>query len=160
MRSRKKTSCLVALLAVLAGGCSNEPDTYYECILETVTAGMEDSAVSVLSKACRSKFPRKDILDRPCTETEQSALTGRAKHYYGAFEGVLHNASRDTRFLAVEIGVTTTIDGQEVSLIYRDDLSPGIPPLAAVEFGFPIVTGDVDATYRWYIAGATCKQKR
>ncbi len=152
---------MVVLLAALAGGCASQPKTHYDCVLQTVKAGMGDEAVSALTKACRSKFPKKDIMDRLCSEEELNALTGRAKHSYGSFEGILHNSHRDTRVLAAEIGVTTTIDGEEVSLLYEADFpGSGLLPLGTARFDLPIVMGDADATYGWYIADAMCMEKR
>ena len=125
---------LAALLVVLVGGCSREPKTYYDCVLHYVKPGMDDAAVAALSRAGRARFPKKKLVDRICSETEQNALSGRAKFSYESFEGILHNANRETRIVSVEIGVTTTIDGEEVSLVYDNDLFPGIQPLSAVEF--------------------------
>ena len=55
---------------------------------------------------------------------------------------------------SVEIGVTTTINGEETSLVYRKNV--GLSPLSAGDFTFPIVVGDAEATYSWYIADAMC----
>ena len=64
MTGSTKTYLAIALLitgVVVLSSCSkpdnSKPDNYNDCILEHIKSGQTDKAVSLIRKACKSKFP-------------------------------------------------------------------------------------------------------
>jgi len=80
-------------------------------------------------------------------------LTGRAGLSFGNYySGSIYNGNDNIMINEVMISVTTTINGEETSRIYVDEVH--IPPRTTSDFGFNIIVGDKDAEHKWAIVGA------
>lgn len=162
-RDRWRSLVPTWLVGALLLGCTSEPQNYDDCILKHVKSGMDRSAVLVVMQSCREKFPAGSSTDnsaasaeRDLTPVELVGLTGRAGLSYGNYySGSIYNGNTGIEVTELEITVTTTIDGEEVTRAYRDRVS--IPPQSTADFGFDIIVGDVDASYGWSISGAKGK---
>jgi hypothetical protein len=92
--------------------------------------------------------------ERELTGLELALLTGRAGLSYGNhYSGSIYNGTRGLTVTEVQITVTTTVAGEEVSRSYRDEVS--IPPETTGDFAFDIIVGDKNASYTWSISSAT-----
>lgn len=146
-------------LAVALASCSSEPRTYEDCVLKAMDgSGKSDVAARMIAAACREKFPYRGADSHAADEVELSALqllglTGRAGLSFGkTYSGSIYNGNKDVTVTQVEISITTSVDGEEVTRTYLDEVN--IPPLSTSDFSFDIIVGDTGADYSWGITGA------
>lgn len=153
-------------LPALAISCQGDPQNYDDCILRHVKPGMNQAAVAVVMRSCREKFPADSAggtahgpTERTLNPSELAALTGRAALAYGnRYSGTLYNGNAALTLTEVEISISTTVDGKEVTRLYRTNVS--VPPQTAADFEFDIVVGDKGADYSWTIASAKAGPKK
>lgn len=61
----------LGLVCVLACSRESEPATYQDCLLRHLKAGMSERAVSLVTGACRDKFP---VVEAPLRSLPRQAL--------------------------------------------------------------------------------------
>lgn len=95
--SRKAT---IAFLLCWSVSCKREPNNFSDCILRSVKAGMSESAVRLVTVACRQKFPEVEghhnqaLPELP--EVAKNKLTGHFGPSIGStWSGNIYNATED-----------------------------------------------------------------
>jgi hypothetical protein len=151
---------LLLALLIFGLGCK-QPTNYDECVLKNVKEDMNEMAVRAVIKSCANKFPDDDEeevttgpSERNLTPSELSNLTGRAGLRYGStYGGSNYNGNPGLIVTDIEIAISTTSDGEEVTRVYNDDVY--ILPNTTGDFRFDIIVGDQNADYSWSIRSAT-----
>ncbi len=146
---------LVILLSTESSAGWFGPSNYAECILESMKGVTSDRAATLVARSCREKFPDKpQKKTRELSSSELGQVTGRAgmESYISRFKGNLYNGNTSVTVTQVSVGVTTKIDGKEVSRTYVTDVS--IPPQNTADFSLSIIIGDNGADYSWGLVAA------
>jgi hypothetical protein len=132
------------------------PNSYDECILESMKGVTSDVAARMIASSCRKKFPDKPKVQPKSRELdffELFQLTGRAGKSFGShFGGNIYNGNSSVTISRITVVVTTRIGKKNVPRTYVADVR--IPPQTTRDFCFRIVEGDEGANYSWGIIGA------
>ena len=131
-------------------------NNYDDCILKNMRGVNNDIAAAQIRRSCRARFPEKlerKKYGKKLSLAQIGNLTGRAGLSFGNYySGNIYNGNDDITVTEIAILIKTTINGEEVGRIYKDEV--GIPPRTTANFSFDIIVGDKDAVYSWSIVGA------
>lgn len=150
---RVDSLAIAVVLASATVACQRGPATLEDCLLQKIKTDMSKDAVGLVTQACVMKFQKSDSRSTPLTPSQLAALDGRAGlDFSSRYSGTLYNANDDITVTEVDLDVTTTIGGTEVTKTYRTTLS--ISPRSTGTFGFDVIRGDDGAKYSWTISAA------
>lgn len=78
--AKRRAIVLLAACSSLLAACGKSPETYEDCLLDKLSAGMDHSVGSAVVAACRSKFPAQVSAPPPLTPfgaEQMSKLSGK-----------------------------------------------------------------------------------
>lgn len=133
------------------------PNTFEECILDSMKGVTSDQAANAITYACRKKFPHQaepKKSTRTLTTDELKLVTGRGGPSYSSdyYSINLYNGNSKINITNATIYIRTKIGGKVVENFYANDVD--IPPMTTKELLFKFIRGDDKATYEWVVAEA------
>ena len=153
--------CILCLALHMPIACiERAPESYDDCILKHVKAGMNGAAVRVLRDSCRAKYPESNSSsqspkERPLEQLEVLMIDGRGGRSISSthFVGSLYNGNEALTVTSVRLRISTTVSGKPESKDYVHRVS--IAPRSTTELSFGILAGASGTALTWNLVGGT-----
>ena len=134
------------------------PDTYDECITDSMKGVTSDLAAKAIIASCRKQFSAEKLAggSRALSGPEKALLTGTGGQSYGYFKVNIYNGNPNVTITELTIGLRPKgVEGAQFRL-YRETVSyPGpLGPLKRREILIDYESVDGAKGYDWYIESA------
>jgi hypothetical protein len=154
MKGPYLTLILLTTLCLYLSACDKEPETYDDCILQSMKGVQSDRAARAIEASCSEKTIHKRIADMELPDEAVRQLDGRGAANDNVFRATIYNGNSNWLLtqLTIRVPLDELAEGENRAIPRKYIVNTNIKPLT-VDTIAVAVTGS-DSNNSWGIVGA------